>query len=37
MNIMSKWRIAAVVLAVLMLVAGVFFTVGISTGWFQVI
>lgn len=37
MNVMSKRRIAAVVLAVLMLAAGVFFTVGISNGWFQVI
>jgi hypothetical protein len=36
MNVMSKRRIAAAVLAVLMLAAGVFFSVGVFNGWFEV-
>lgn len=36
MSVMSKRSVAAVVLAVLMLAAGVFFTVGIFNGWFEV-
>lgn len=37
MNVMSKRHIAAVVLASLMLAAGVVLAVGISNGWFEVI
>jgi hypothetical protein len=37
MNVLSKRRVAAVVLAVLMLAAGVVLAVGVSNGWFQII
>lgn len=36
MNVMSKRHIAAVVLAVLMLAAGIVLAVGISNGWFEI-